>query len=143
MQYASPLDDGSCRTITVWHAELILLKVNASRCCAVLRHLVVSNSLQPHELSLPSASVQGIFQARILEWVAISDSKESSQPRDQICITCIGRWILYHCITWEAQQGSPGSYSIPFLLPTSYASVTIKILILRDIRGTASLCNSH
>ena len=27
--------------------------------------------------------VHGIFQARILEWVAISYSKGSSQPRDQ------------------------------------------------------------
>ena len=33
----------------------------------------------------------GISQARILEWVAISFSRESSQPRDRICISCIGR----------------------------------------------------
>ena len=30
--------------------------------------------------SLPVSSVRGIFQARILEWVAISFSRESSQP---------------------------------------------------------------
>ena len=29
-------------------------------------------------------------------WVAISYSKGSSQPRDQICVSCLGRWILYH-----------------------------------------------
>ena len=40
-------------------------------------------SLQPHELSLSSSSVRGTFQARILEWVAISSSKGSSTPRDQ------------------------------------------------------------
>ena len=33
-------------------------------------------------LSLPGFSVRGIFQARILEWVAIFSSKGSSQPRD-------------------------------------------------------------
>ena len=40
------------------------------------------------------------FQARILEWVAIS-SKGSSQPRDQTwvhCVSCTDRQILYHCI---------------------------------------------
>ena len=33
--------------------------------------------------SLPGSSVHGIFQARVLEWVAISFSKGSSQPRDR------------------------------------------------------------
>ena len=31
----------------------------------------------------------GFFQARILEWVAISFSRGSSQPRDQILVSCI------------------------------------------------------
>jgi len=31
------------------------------------------------------SSVHGIFQAKILEWVAISSSKGSSLPRDQMC----------------------------------------------------------
>ena len=53
---------------------------------------------------LPGSSVHGIFQARILEWLAISFSRESSQPRDPTCISCIGRWILYHWATWKAQE---------------------------------------
>ena len=36
------------------------------------------------------------FQARILEWVAISFSKGSSQPRDRTFVSYIGRLILYH-----------------------------------------------
>ena len=32
---------------------------------------------------LPGSSVHGIFQARVLEWVAISFSRGSSQPRDR------------------------------------------------------------
>ena len=40
--------------------------------------------------------VHGIFQARILEWVAISFSRGSSQPRVQTHMSYIGRWILYH-----------------------------------------------
>ena len=43
---------------------------------------------------------------RILEWVAMPSSRGSSQPRDQThvsCVSCIGRWIFYHCATQEAQ----------------------------------------
>ena len=36
----------------------------------------------PMDYSLPGSSVHGILQARILEWVAISSSRGSSQPRD-------------------------------------------------------------
>ena len=46
--------------------------------------------------SPPGSSVHGIFQARILEWVAISSSRGSSQPRDPTHVCCIGRWVLYH-----------------------------------------------
>ena len=37
-----------------------------------------------------------------MEWVAISFSSGSSWPRDQIWVSCTGRWILYHWATWEA-----------------------------------------
>ena len=36
----------------------------------------------PADCSLPGSSAHGILQARTLEWVAISFSKGSSQPRD-------------------------------------------------------------
>ena len=52
----------------------------------------------------PGSSVQGISQARILEWVAISFSRGSSQPRDQTCISCVGGQILYHWATWEVRN---------------------------------------
>ena len=51
----------------------------------------------PMDCSPPGSSAHGIFQARILEWVA--SSKGSSQPRDWThfsCVSCIGRRILYH-----------------------------------------------
>ena len=59
----------------------------------------------PMDCSPPGSSVHGILQARIWEWVAISFSRASSQPRDQTrvsCVSCIGRWVPYHCISWEA-----------------------------------------
>ena len=41
-------------------------------------------------------TVHGILQARILEWVAVPFSRESSQPRDQTHVPCVGRRILSH-----------------------------------------------
>ena len=43
---------------------------------------VVFNSLQPHVVGGPGSSVHGIFQARILERVAIFCFRGSLQPRD-------------------------------------------------------------
>ena len=53
----------------------------------------------PMDCSLPGFSVNGILQARILEWVAIPSSRGTSQTRDQTCISYvsyIGRLVLYH-----------------------------------------------
>ena len=41
----------------------------------------------------------GLSQARILEWVAISRSRGSSQPRDRTCVSyvsCFDRWLPYY-----------------------------------------------
>ena len=55
------------------------------------------------DCSLPGSSVRGILQTRILEWVAISFSRGSSQPRDWTWVSCIGRRILYCWTTGEAR----------------------------------------
>ena len=54
------------------------------------------------DCSLPSSSVPGIFQARILKWVSMPYSRGSSQTRDWTHVSCIGRRILYHWATWKA-----------------------------------------
>ena len=53
--------------------EVVYLKVTQS--CLTL--------CDPMDCSLPSSSVHGILQARVLEWVAISFSRGSSRPKDQ------------------------------------------------------------
>ena len=42
------------------------------------------------DCSPPGSSIHGIFQARILEWVAISFSRGSSRPRDWTQVYCTG-----------------------------------------------------
>ena len=51
----------------------------------------------PIDYSLPGSSIHGIFQARFLEWVAISYFRESCWPRDQTHISCValvGRFFI-------------------------------------------------
>ena len=54
----------------------------------------------PVDCSLPGSSVRGIFEARILEWVAIPFSRGSSQPRNQTQIShTAGR--LFYCLSYQ------------------------------------------
>ena len=49
----------------------------------------------PMDCNPPGSSIHGILQARILEWVAIPFSRESSQLRDQTQVPCIaGRFFI-------------------------------------------------
>ena len=61
---------------------------------------VVSDSCNLKDCSPPGSSVHGIFQERILEWVAISFSRESSQPRDwiQVCLHCKQ---IHYCLSHQ------------------------------------------
>ena len=62
----------------------------------------------PLDCSPPGSSVHGISQARILEWVAISFSRGSSQLRNQSCVSCTAGGSLI-----AEPQGSPkNSYNL-------------------------------
>ena len=61
----------------------------------------------PMDCSLPGSSVHGIFQARILEWVAISFSRRSSQPRDWTRVS----HIVGRCFTiWATRKFLDSNY---------------------------------
>ena len=56
----------------------------------------VSVSCNPRDCSLPGSSVHGVSQARILEWVAISFSRDLADPGNQIQVSCIsGRFFFF------------------------------------------------
>ena len=55
----------------------------------------------PMDCSLPGSAVHGIFQARILEWAAISFSRGSSQPRDRTQVFCIAD---RRCTIWATRE---------------------------------------
>ena len=56
------------------------------------------------DCSPPGSSVHGIFQARILEWVAVFLSRVSSQHRDQTHISHISGGFFTVWATREAQE---------------------------------------
>ena len=56
----------------------------------------------PRDCSPPGSSVHEIFQARILEWVAIFFSRGSSQPRDQTQVSCTAGRFFTDRATREA-----------------------------------------
>ena len=75
----------------------------------------------PVGCSLPGSSICGILQARTVEWVAISFSRGSSQPRDWTRVSCIAgrRFTLW------ATRGSPKIYIIPPVNTTYGLIVTL------------------
>ena len=75
-----------------------------SICCLVTKCVTLCD---PMDCSLPDSSVHGIFQARILGWVAISLCKESFWGRDWTHTSCIDGWILDRFFTTEPPWKSP------------------------------------
>ena len=55
----------------------------------------------PMDGSLPRSSIHGIFQAKVREWVAISFSRGSSQPRDQ---TWVSHIVGRHFTIWATRE---------------------------------------
>ena len=87
-----------------WIVSLLLCSNMLYFCCCC--YLVTKSYLtfcNPMDCNLPASSVHGILQARILECVAISSFRASSQLRGWTCISCTGRRVLYHWATREVQ----------------------------------------
>ena len=78
-------------------------------CCLVAK--LSLTPCNPMEYSPPGSSIHGISQAWILEWIAISFSTGSSQPRDQTCISWVGRQILSRWATQKAHDHDTPSHN--------------------------------
>ena len=70
-------------------------------CCCCLVSKLCPTPCNTMRCGPPGSPDHGICQAGILEWVVISFSRGSSWPRQRTCVSCIGRWILYHWATRE------------------------------------------
>ena len=119
---------------THWRTTQLDWVAHLSVCvCESLSHVWLCD---PMDYRQPGSSVHGIFQARILEWDAISSSRGSSRLKDWICISCIsclGRWILYHCTTSKA-------HSLPEVEFWTWVCLTSKSLFLIMTQCCLELC---
>ena len=115
------------------------------------------------DCSPPGSSVHGISQARILKWVAISHSRGSFGTSCLTCIFCIscnGRWVLYHrhhhlflLIEFSAglsrlvvpllmgRQACPAAYGAP-LWPSQEAGQHCPLLFSSTLHGRHCTCRS-
>ena len=108
------------------------------------------------DCSLSGSSVREILQARILEWVAISFSRGSSQPRDRTRVSCIAGG----CFTiWAKRQGKRENiYDPPWqaywfrlsyvnlfttLSDSHFYYITVWKLKLREVKYTNLVYNFH
>ena len=80
---------------------------------------VMSDSLRPQD-----CTVHGILQARILEWVAVSFSRASSQLRDRTQVSHIAGRFFTIWVTREAQEHWSG---YPILFPGDLPDPGIKL----------------
>ena len=67
--------------------------------CAVLCLVTQSCLCDLMDCGPPGSPVQGVYQARILEWVAMPSSRRSSRPRDWTQVSHIaGRFFSYNLL---------------------------------------------
>ena len=97
------------------------VKVKVAHLCLTL--------CDPLDCSPPGSSVHEVFQARILEWVAIPFPRGSSQPRDwtQVSLS-VGRFLTSWA-TREAQRSSGNPVSRSFLPRVSTWLVTSALML--------------
>ena len=125
----------------IWSWERRLAYLNsANNCCCLLRVCVcvscsvMSDSLWPSDCSLPSSSVHGILQARILEWVAIPFSRGSSQPRDQSWVSrIVGRFFTI----WATREAV--TEHIPYINTRHCAGHSDYTILVNRSKNTAWL----
>ena len=77
----------------------------------------------PVDYSPPDSSLRGISRQRYWSGLPFpqlgrSPTEGSSQLRDQLCVFCIARWMLYYCTPWEALE----------LTVSTFISILLKVV---------------
>ena len=107
----------------------IFLPPSSTFCDVFLYHLewvvvvLVTQSFltlcNPMDCSPPSSSIHGILQARILQWVAISFSRGSSQCRDWTWVSQIAERFF---IIWVIREAKPPLFLAWYITISNYCS---------------------
>ena len=96
-------------SLAVWNisgSQLPVMQLQVFLACAICLKVSVAQSCLTlcDSMEQPGSSVPGIPQAGTLEWVAMSFSRGSSQPRDQTWVSCIAGRIFTIWACREAQN---------------------------------------
>ena len=113
---------------------LLIYKSEVAQLCPTLCH--------PMDCSPPGSSVHGILQARVLEWVAISSSRGTFQPRDRTQVSCVAGRRFTFWATREApsvQFSSVQSLSRVRLFATPWSAARQASLSITNSRSSLKL----
>ena len=104
---------------------MVSLKSEVAQSCPAL--------CDPTDYSLPHSSVHGIFQARLMEWVAISFSRQPSKLRDWTRVSStVGR-----CFTVSVTRQVLVSLKVEtissYLVLKSHVCVHLYLLLFREV----------
>ena len=98
------------------------VKVLVAQSCPIL--------CNPMDCSLPGSSVHGILQAKILEWVVISFSRGSFQPRNRTQVSCTADRFF---TLWATREAPPSAWVSLFpethnieIKPINYPKITFE-----------------
>ena len=120
-----------------WHSRKSWLQVDA--CMAQWKWSEVAQSCptlcDPMDCSLPGSSIHGIFQARVLEWVAISFSIESSWPRDR---TRVSHKCPQYCVH-TLRHSLSGVMLLPHPRSAVHGSRTLTLLFSSSLPHQSSI----
>ena len=143
---------GSQRVGHNWATELnwmnwgnrVVLQEFCCHCWSVCKSVLYmfQTLCDPKDCSIPGSSVHGIFQTRILEWVATSFSRISSPFRDRTCVSCIDRQILYHWATRKTLELFTNHLAISLLQTYNYNSLIFLFHFCCSVtKSCLTLCN--
>ena len=121
-------------------AHLFRLRVCCLLACVRPKSLQSSPTLcDSMDCNLPSSSVHGIFQARIVERVAMLSSKGSSDPGIKLYLLspALAGWFFTASITWEAHLFCLGFTSPPSLWKLNHAQGCSDLALSSKSRGFA------
>ena len=109
----------------------------------------------PMDCSLPGSSIHGIFQTTVLEWVALSFVRGSSQPRGWTQVSCIASRRFYRlshqrsgCESWtikKAERWRIGAFELwcwRRLLRVLWTARRSNQSILKEINSEYIISNS-
>ena len=123
-----------------WVKSLLSIEKNMRVCSVTRSCLTVCDTM---DFSPSGSSVHGIFQARILECVAICFSRGFFWPRDQICISCsfcTVRQTFFFFLTTEPPRKLLRRISTHYSLNTYASRVShLKILVRMKVDN---ICNA-